>query len=225
MKSTIKIWMMAIVIGLYFGMSPWAHAASATSWHIGQSGLLPKPSLFQLSDSELASAKAVFMAHVSVTPKNESSNTLNKVSLLKIEDIYHAVISNPFDVIAWNNLGHRLFDLDHYEEALAAYDHALLIDPDYSLILANRCGVLSILGEYGQALESCDLAIKKDQKWGRQGAAIAWDNQGDALFNLERYQESLESFEIALLINPNYQNAKRNREIVQYQLGQISGHL
>ena len=126
------------------------------------------------------------------------------------------------DATLWNNLGQQLFMQKRYPDALLAYDHALFIEPEYSLVLANRCGVLSQLKEYAQALASCDLALEFNHQWGAQGAALGWDNRGDALFNLERYQEALYSFEQALIRNPGYQNAQRNRQIVLTRLEQLS---
>ena len=128
------------------------------------------------------------------------------------------------DATVWNNLGQQFFTQKHYPEALLAYNHALIIKPEYSLVLANRCGVLSQLGEYSQALESCDLALEINSQWGAQGSALGWDNRGDALFNLDRYHEALRSFDQALLLNPNYQNALRNRKIVLFQLEQLKQH-
>ena len=72
--------------------------------------------------------------------------------------------------------------------------------------------------EYEQALNSCKLALRGDGHWGRQGAALAWNNQGDVLFNLKRYQESLKSFEQAIAINHNCASAQRNRAVVLRQL-------
>ena len=78
--------------------------------------------------------------------------------------------------------------------------------------------MLSRLKEYEQALNSCKLALRGDGHWGRQGAALAWNNQGDVLFNLKRYQESLKSFEQAIAINHNCASAQRNRAVVLRQL-------
>ncbi|MEO0350637.1 MAG: tetratricopeptide repeat protein [Cyanobacteria bacterium P01_A01_bin.15] len=132
--------------------------------------------------------------------------------------------ATSLDATLWNNLGQQLFSQKRYPEALLAYNHALIIKPEYSLVLANRCGVLSQLGEYSQALKSCDLALEINSQWGAQGSALGWDNRGDALFNLERYHEALHSFDRALLLNPSYQNASRNREIVLFQLEQLQTH-
>ncbi|WP_096626097.1 tetratricopeptide repeat protein [Calothrix sp. NIES-3974] len=98
------------------------------------------------------------------------------------------------------------------------------MNPESSLVLANRCGVLSKLEKYSQALTSCSFALKGDQRWGKTGEALAWNNQGDVLFNLGRYQESLASFDRALAIVPDNQSIQRNRELVIQQLDLISGN-
>ena len=149
------------------------------------------------------------------------SNCLELSGLRKFKNSYCAVINHSFDFVAWNNLGKELFIRGYDEAALAAYDHSLLINPEYSLGLANRCGVLSRLEEYEQAFLSCELAFKGDGRWGRQGSALAWNNIGDVLFNLKRYQESLSSFEQALAISHNYVGAQRNRAVVLQYLQKI----
>jgi tetratricopeptide (TPR) repeat protein len=118
----------------------------------------------------------------------------------------------------WNNLGSKYFQLGRYRDALNAYDRALSIEPNYSLGLANKCATLSLLSRYRQALESCDLALQGNGKWGLDGAALAWDNRGDVLFNLKRYRESLASFDRALRLNPNYSNARKNHNLVLNKL-------
>ncbi len=130
----------------------------------------------------------------------------------------------PDNDTLWNNRGEKLFSLGRYDEALTSYNHALLISPEYSLVLANRCGVLSQLEKYSQALTSCKFALNGDQRWGKIGEALAWNNQGDVLFNLGRYQESLRSFDRALAIFPNNQSIRHNRELVIQQLGLIGGN-
>lgn len=129
-----------------------------------------------------------------------------------------AIATNPNNSMTWNNRGYKLFRLGRYDEALLSYNHALVINPASSLVLANRCAVLSRLERYAEALTSCNLALEENSQWGSEGEALAWDNRGDALFNLERYEESLASFERALQCNPDYANARSNREVVLQKL-------
>ncbi|MEM6452117.1 MAG: tetratricopeptide repeat protein [Cyanobacteria bacterium P01_D01_bin.105] len=115
---------------------------------------------------------------------------------------------------AWNRLGQAFFRIERYEDALMAYDHALLIKPNYSLALANRCGTLSKLAHYNQALSSCNLALKGDGQWDEKDSALAWNNRGAALFKLKEYRASLHSFEQALMIRPDLKSVWRNRSVV-----------
>ena len=64
------------------------------------------------------------------------------------------------------------------------------------------------------ALQDCDRALLNNSHWGSDGEALAWDNKGNILFYLGRYQESLDAFNHALAANPNYSKANINRSIV-----------
>lgn len=55
-----------------------------------------------------------------------------------------------------------------------------------------------------------DLKIKCDD-------ADKWNGKGMILFHVEKYDEALSSFEIALEINPNHESAKRNKEFIFIQ--------
>lgn len=224
MTSMIRLWIVATVIGLWLSLLQPTQASSLQSLNLsrvmgGRSEIVTMPKA-----TELAAAKAIFMAHSSARPAAAVDSNFSIAREPDADSFYQAVITNPLKAETWNNLGYQLVSLNHYAEALTAYNHALLIDPNYSLGLANRCAVLSLLGEYAQALVSCQLAIERDHHWGTQGAALAWDNQGDVLFNLQRYQESLQSFEQALTLNPGNLNARRNWAITQQLLEHIAEH-
>ena len=62
------------------------------------------------------------------------------------------------------NRGHVLQQLNRFEDALASYDSALAIKPDYALVLNHRGLALRALKHFDDALESIDkaLAIKPD---------------------------------------------------------------
>ncbi|EKU99411.1 tetratricopeptide repeat protein [Leptolyngbya sp. PCC 7375] len=50
--------------------------------------------------------------------------------------------------------------------------------------------------------------------------ATVWNNLGQQLFSQKHYPDALHSFEQALMHNPSYQNARRNRQIVLSRLKQ-----
>ena len=54
-----------------------------------------------------------------------------------------------------------LVELNRLDEALAAYDRALAIDPDYTFALVNRGSALRYLGRTDEALEASMRAIER----------------------------------------------------------------
>jgi tetratricopeptide (TPR) repeat protein len=96
--------------------------------------------------------------------------------------------------------------LGRREEALASYDQALAIQPDYAEALYNRGVVLGGLRRLTEALASFDkaLAIKPDY-------VDVLNNRGIALRGLQRPDEALASFDQALAIRPDYVDALYNR--------------
>jgi tetratricopeptide (TPR) repeat protein len=125
---------------------------------------------------------------------------------------------NPHVAAAWVNHGQKLSDFGQYAKALISFDNALLLKPDYSLGLANRCGILSVLGQYTEALDSCDMALLGDQQWGFNGQILAWNNRGDALVKMGRYEEALASFQKSLAIDPDDIAAQQYCQVVLEKL-------
>ena len=227
------IWVVTIVGIWLLGLSP-AYATSTQDCHfsranflsshfLSSSGLTPQVVTSHLPAAYLLQLKENFLIgdsfSLSSRPLSSRSDRYTAAtSHAGLETWTQAIANDPNNPMAWNNLGQSLFAQEQYEKALVAYDHALLIKPTHSLALANRCGVLSQLAHYDQALTSCDLALDGDGQWGVIGSALAWNNRGDVLFNLEQYQASLRSFEKALLVKPDLQTAWHNRAVVLSQL-------
>ncbi|NCS08352.1 MAG: tetratricopeptide repeat protein, partial [Microcystis aeruginosa G13-07] len=101
-----------------------------------------------------------------------------------------------------------------YEQAIASYDQALEIKPDYHYAWNNRGSALDDLGRYEEAIASWDqaLEIKPDLH-------EAWYNRGIALGNLGRYEEAIASWDQALEIKPDYHYAWNNRGVGLGNLG------
>ncbi len=104
------------------------------------------------------------------------------------------------------DLGGELFNLSRYEDAIAAYDRAIEIKPDYDAAWNNRGNALDNLGRHEEAIAAYDKAIeiKPDKD-------AAWNNRGIALRNLGRYEEAISAFDNALELNPDNASAWYNR--------------
>jgi len=103
-----------------------------------------------------------------------------------------------------------------YEEAIASYDQALKIKPDYLNAWVNRGNALRNLGRIEEAIASYDQALKI-----KPDDPDAWVNRGNALRNLGRIEEALASYDQALEIKPDYPEAWYNRGNALRNLGRI----
>ncbi|MBD2409905.1 protein kinase [Nostoc calcicola FACHB-389] len=92
--------------------------------------------------------------------------------------------------------GNTLFDLQRYQEALAVYEKAVNIRPDYAQGWNGQGKTLSQLKKYKDALAAYDKAIQIKPDY-----LEAWIGRGLVLDNLERYQEAIASFDKALELN------------------------
>ncbi len=126
------------------------------------------------------------------------------------------------------------------DEALASYDKALVIKPDFADAYYNRGNVLSELNRMDEALASYDkaLVIRPDdaeshyhranalRELNRMDEALAsYDKalairpddaeshyyRGNTLIDLKRLDEALVSYDKALAFNPDYAEAHNNR--------------
>lgn len=103
--------------------------------------------------------------------------------------------SNPVD---WANRGNELYRLERFEEALAAFERAIKIKPDFYPAWYGKGNVLSSLERYEQAIAAYDRATQLKPDF-----YLAWRDRGAMLAFLKRYQEALASFDKAILGKPN----------------------
>ena len=87
-------------------------------------------------------------------------------------------------------------------EAIASYEQALALSPDYAEAFNNRAVALWSLKRFANSLADCDRAIAL-----KPGFADAFYNRGNALAELNRPAEALASYEQALEIDPGHPNA------------------
>lgn len=104
------------------------------------------------------------------------------------------------------NLGADLASQGKFQEALVETEKALAIQPNFTLALTQKAGILNVMGKYQEALAATDAAIA-----GNSGIAEAWVNRADALVNLGKYQEAIDSANRALAIDPTIEAAKTTR--------------
>src|SRR5260370_1268376 len=90
----------------------------------------------------------------------------------------------------WLKEGIALYELKRYEEALAAYEQAIRLDPNFANAYNGKGIALYGLKRHEEALAAYEQAIRLDPNF-----ANAYYNKGIALNDLKRYKEADQAFE------------------------------
>ncbi len=104
------------------------------------------------------------------------------------------------------NLGADLASQGKLQEALVETERALVIQPNFTLALTQKAGILNVMGKYQDALGAADAAIA-----GNPAISEAWVNRADALVHLGKYRDAIDSANRALAIDPTIEGVKTTR--------------
>ena len=174
------------------------------------------------------------------------SAVLVGVIIMGLAGIAPVLADNQLAIEYYNN-GVELAYQGDYNQALEKIDLALAENPNFTLALTTKAGILNSLGRYQEALSASDEAIVQNRTlpyaWvnkatalinlGQPGEALnasnqaiaidptlpeAWVDKGSALINLGRYQESVQASRQALQLDPNSREALANYQTAQVKL-------
>ncbi|WP_353932286.1 tetratricopeptide repeat protein [Okeanomitos corallinicola TIOX110] len=95
--------------------------------------------------------------------------------------------------------GNTLLQLNRYEDALAIYQKAVNIKPDYIQGWYGQGRALFALKKYQEALAAYDKAIQIQPDY-----LEAWTGRGLTLSELERYSEAISAFDKVLKVHDDY---------------------
>lgn len=118
------------------------------------------------------------------------------------------------------NRGNLLHESARYEDAIAAYDQALEMQPNDHAALNNKGYALDDLGRYEEAIAAYNraIAIKPDKY-------EALYNKGYALFQLGRYEEAIAVYHQVLTLRPMHYKALYNTACSYIKLNRIGNAL
>ncbi|MBD2126793.1 tetratricopeptide repeat protein [Microcoleus sp. ZQ-A2] len=153
--------------------------------------------------------------------------------------------------LGWYNRGEKFRKSQRYEEAIAAYNQAIKIKPDYSEAWYAKASLLYQLQRYEEAVVAYDKVIqiqpeeahawfirgwilgelqRYDQAIASYDKAIeidenldeAWFYRGKTLEKWKRYEDAIASYDQAIQIQPNYADAWYNKACCYTLLGNVS---
>ena len=120
------------------------------------------------------------------------------------------------DAEDWRRKGKVLVELNRYEEALAAYDQALKIEPKYAYAWNNRGQILANLGRHEEALDAYQKTLEIDPE-----DTTTWYNRGWALCKLGHRAEALFACDKIVEDNPKNSGSWHQRAIILDELEMV----
>jgi tetratricopeptide (TPR) repeat protein len=175
---------------------------------------------------QLALAKAAYEQVLLKNPKHYDAlyllgvvATQTKNPALAAEFIGKAIEINP-NPDAFYNRGIVLQELKQLDDALASFDKAIALEPNFADALNNRGTVLQELKRLDDALTSFDKAIVLEPNF-----ADAFYNRGIVLQELKHLDDALASFDKAIVLEPNFADAFYNRGTVLQELKRLEDAL
>lgn len=102
-----------------------------------------------------------------------------------------------------------------YEDALAAFDRIVELDPDYAEGWNRRATLYYLMGRYEDSLADIEKVLALEP---RHFGALS--GRGLVFTELERLDEAIAAFEAALEVNPHMESARRNAEFLREELHQ-----
>jgi len=137
-------------------------------------------------------AKTHFMKCVSFDEQDYSS-LYNVIYCFEFLEDYDGAIQylndylerNPYSQVAWHQLGKQYFTIKMFEEALAAFDFAIISDDTFIGAYFEKGKVLEKLGKYNEAIENYETTIKID------------DPTSHAYLRIGKCHERLQNYDLA----------------------------
>ena len=105
-----------------------------------------------------------------------------------------------------------------YGEAIALYDKALELNPNYITALADKGTALCSLGKYDEAIACYGKALEINPDY-----VVALAGKGFALISMEKYEDALMPIERALELNPGHFKSLANKGIALMELESYEG--
>ncbi|HEY9702682.1 MAG TPA: tetratricopeptide repeat protein, partial [Allocoleopsis sp.] len=104
------------------------------------------------------------------------------------------------------SLGYQKLELGDYQGAIADYNSAIELNPNYTIAYNNRGNAYRNLKEYQKAIADYNRAIELNPNY-----TIAYNNRGNAYRNLKEYQKAIADYNKAIDLNPKDAIAYNNR--------------
>jgi protein O-mannosyl-transferase len=138
-----------------------------------------------------------------------------------LETLWRTTIAkSPDSWMAYNNLGTRLLQLGRTDEAIAKFQKALQINPNYALGHNNLGNAFLQIGRVDESLAHLRRALEIDPKY-----AVAHNNLGNTYLQMGRMPDAIDQYKKASEIDRYYSQAYNNLGAALLQVGRLDESL
>ncbi len=235
---------MAMLQGVNYGSVGFCwYSLRSTNHHcFGWYPHLPRPSQH---------TAVIYLRGKSRTPQDANDLAVSEMkrgNLQEALNIFTLVLAKAPHPIIYMNQGLALQGMKQHDKAVASFDRAISLAPDFAGAYNNRGISLHALSRYDEALASYDkaIALKSDDGGAytnrgmtlhalnryeeslascehavaiASGNAVLHNNLGNALQEMGRFADALASYDRATAINPDYAEAHWNASVVRLMTG------
>ena len=172
----------------------------------------------------------------------------NQDRWLEANESYEKALEiNPLSISALSNWGACLNRLGENDQAIAALERAVILEPEMAALWFNAANILCDLGQFEKAGQHYEKALYLNPEYfqanNNYGKALfargqfnealtqynkalelnpefaeAWSNKGNTLNELKRYADAITCYDKSLSLNPNYAEAWSNKGITLQEL-------
>ncbi len=133
------------------------------------------------------------------------SSLFNIVYCFEMQENYHEAIEflksyiniNPYCEVAWHQLGKQYFELQEFDEALTAFDYAVLIDDAFIGGYLEKAKALEQLKRYDEAIANYMITLELDDP-----TAYAYIRIGECYEKLNEIELAIQHYKKAVHEDP-----------------------
>jgi len=121
---------------------------------------------------------------------------------------------NPYCEVAWHQLGRQYLEVKELEQALRAFDYAVIIDESFIGGYLEKAKTLEELEMYELAIENYMITLQLDDP-----TAYAYLKIGDCFEKLKDFSKAIKNYKLALIEDPLLDKALLMLTDVYYKKG------
>ena len=240
-KDFTTVWPQASLLFVLLGATAyatlyWPKLGFAGCWFFGI--LAPSSSVLPLASQTMAEHRmylpliaVVALAAVGLFAKASKKAGLAGVVIVaallcwgtvRRNEVYSSAVSlwrdttakRPGNARAYNELGNALDAMGRTSEALASYDKAVQLKPDFVAACYNKAQAMLRMGQASAAVAWFDRVLRNDPTH-----LEALKGKGDALVQTGRSEAAILSYEVALRLQPDDLGAARGLASAYFRIG------